>query len=388
MTIEDRVRQALAHKAQALPDPMSIGRVGSSPVLRRDETIRTPLQRRRPARAFGIGFAAALAIGLVGVIAAVNHPSLRPEGVGAPASPHSPSTPAPSPATSTTTLTTSTSTSPPELSAEFLAAVLPIDGPELYAARATVGASRSHRQFAFLADCLEEIGYSEIVDATRNLSHVYNNIDEVWRFPDLTRLADQGFDKVDGGTVEDLWFSSMGNPEKNLVGVDPATHLLSLHPEWGVSSDQRDTVVADMAGCIDRFGDSEQPPVLDQMMRTSSQWWAELDRIDTDPAIAELSDEVTACLREVDPRFADARDPQHWLTLQSGADITMDTDSTFDRDEYHRLLVEWGRGYGECVEPVVAARVELRLRARQTWVRDNFTELLDMQDQLIDALSP
>ncbi len=116
---------------------------------------------------------------------------------------------------SSTTTTAVSSASSVGLSPEFVAAVFPIDGAEYAAGQAGFSVGFARAQFDFLAACAEQLGYREIADETRNLDLYYPTTDEVWRLPNRARLREQGFDVTGSGDVQDLWFSSMGNPPKN-----------------------------------------------------------------------------------------------------------------------------------------------------------------------------
>jgi len=291
-----------------------------------------------------------------------------------------------SPSTVPASVSTTSTSVGSGLSSEFLAAVFPVDGPEYYAGRSSFQVTDARFQMDFLADCIEPLGYREIARATRELTLVYSYIDEAWRFPDLGRLRDTGFVSPAKSTVEDLWFSSMGSPPRNQVGVDPATDLLEGHPEWGVSPDLRDVVVRDMGGCVDQYLHLEKPPVFGLIARMSGDWYTTLDGLDEDPLVQGLMDGVMGCLRQVDPVFADARDPQRWLAILDGRSATMANDVNTDVEEYRRLLTDWGRGYADCVEPVVKARMPLRQTARSELVDSQYAQLLEVQIELADAL--
>jgi len=286
---------------------------------------------------------------------------------------------------STTESSTSTSSVGSGLSAEFQAAVFPVDGPEYYAGRSGFQVTDARFQMDFLADCIEPLGYREIAKATRELTLVYSYVDEAWRFPDLGRLRDTGFVSPRKSTVEDLWVSSMGSPPKGPEGHDSATILLEAHPEWGVSPDLRDVVVRDMGGCIDQYLALEKPAVFGLISRMSGDWYTTLDRLDEDPSVAGLMDGVMECLRQVDPVFADAQDPQQWLATLDGRSATITNDVNTDVDAYNQMLTEWGRGYADCVEPVVQARVPLRQAARSELVDSQYAQLLEVQTQLTEA---
>jgi len=287
---------------------------------------------------------------------------------------------------STTSVATGSTSVGSGLSSEFLQAVFPVDGPEYYAGRSGFQVTDARFQMDFLADCIEPLGYREIAKATRELTLVYSYIDEAWRFPDLARLRDTGFNDPPVSTVEDLWFSSMGSPPKNTIGVDSATDLLKRHPEWGVSPDQRDVVVRDMGSCIDQYLQLKKASVFTLIARMSGEWFTTLDGLDEEPAVQDLMGGVMACLQQVDPMFADAGDPQGWLAILDGRSATMSNDVNTDLDAYHQMLTEWGRGYADCVEPVVQARMPLRQAARSELVDSEYAQLLEVQTQLTDAL--
>ncbi len=272
------------------------------------------------------------------------------------------------------------------LSPEFVGTVFPIDAAEYAVGQTGFGVSFARVQFDFLAACADSLGYREIAEETRNLDLYYPDPGEAWRLPDLARLREKGFDSRGSGDVQDIWFSSYGNPPKNTLGPDPATIELQTNPQWGLSAEQRDVVVRDLAGCIDAFLNIDQPPVFQVVDQLSGDWLGTLDSLDQDPAIQQLIPDVMDCARRIDPAFADARDPQHWLTIETGRQATMDNDINTDWDVYHQTLIDWGRAWADCIEPVVTARLPLRTAARSERIDRDYPQLLELQDQLTHAL--
>ncbi len=145
-------------------------------------------------------------------------------------------------------------------------------------------------------------------------------------------------------------------------------------------------VVRDLAGCIDAFGQIDQPAIFDVVTRLSAEWFSTLDGLDDDPTIQALIPDVMDCARRIDPVFADARDPQHWLAIQTGRQATMDNDINTDRDLFHQTMIDWGRAWADCIEPVVTARTPIRTAARSQRIDRDYPQLLGIKDQLTQGL--
>jgi hypothetical protein len=287
-----------------------------------------------------------------------------------------------------TTLTTEGSSSPSSsigfttsstvvtgLRSEFVAWVVPIDGDEMRLAWETIGLPAMRRNLSEVADCWESNGFATFADQVRS----YDPGMLTWSgrlLPDMDTYRRIGFARINTSRIDDVLASGSDEPEHVVQYVE-------LDPEFGFRLEDVPAIQAVAKKC----NEDNQPPLFVIDSGFGREWTSILDEIDQQPEITRITDEtVMPCLRQVDPQFTDAADIDGWFALEAGAMINLDQESG-DADELNSALARWGMGFAECMEPLVQARRQPRLEARDALVDDHFTELLQLQSDIDDFLA-
>ena len=282
-----------------------------------------------------------------------------------------------SPSASDSSSTTTTSTVVSGLRSEFVAWVAPVDGDEARLGWESVSLPVWRRHYARVADCWQSSGFATFADQVRSYEPG-SGATSGRLLPDMATYRETGFVRRNLSVIPAM-----------LAG-DSAEHVASYierSPEFGFRPGDVPAIQAVAEKCNEEI----QPPTFligPPGGGYGTQWMMMLDEIDQQPDIAGLiEDTVMSCLVDVGPEFADAEDIDGWLALQFGAQINLDFDENSTREDLEAALLEWGQGFAECMEPLVEARREPRLQAREAFVDEQFTGLLQLQSDVGDFLA-
>jgi hypothetical protein len=263
------------------------------------------------------------------------------------------------------------------LRSEFLAWVVPVDGDEARLGWESVSLPVWRRHYAAVADCWGSAGFGT--------------------FAEYVRSYDPGTGATSGRLLPDIaTYRETGFVPRNLslipglLAGDTAENVASYverSPEFGFRPEDVPAIQEVAKKC----NEENQPPTFligPPGGGYGTQWMMTLDEIDQQPDIAGLiEDMVMPCLVDVAPEFADAEDIDGWFALQFGAQIILDFDENSTREDLEAALLEWGQGFAECMEPLVEARREPRLQAREVFVDEHFPGLLQLQSDVDDFLA-
>jgi hypothetical protein len=267
------------------------------------------------------------------------------------------------------------------LRSEFLAWIAPVDGDAARLGWEAYELPAWRMFWSAQADCWDQNGFGDFSDALRTVQPDYRSTSGRL-LPDMARYRDSGFWR------ESEW--TLGPKDVAYASTDESwlKDVLSLLPEgadYGVG--ETDIAAAHAVGVKCEHAGQD---FLDTVtgLTAGDQWLFRLDEVEREPEVAALiEDNVLPCLRYIDPEFEDAESIDGWLATQFGRQATLDTDPDTPRDVFEQKMIYWGQSYAACMEPLVEARREPRLAAREEWVDQKFTELLQLESDVDDFLA-
>jgi hypothetical protein len=282
---------------------------------------------------------------------------------------------------STTSAPESSSTVVSGLRSEFLALVVPLDGEEAKLGWEAYEMPAQRSFWSAQADCWDDNGFGELAEALRTVEPEFRSTSGRL-FPDMAAYRATGFWRESEWTLgpEDVAYAS--SDESWLRDV------LGLLPE-GASYGVREVDVPGahaVAAKCEHVGQQYWDAVTDLII--NEDWWFTLSKVDAEPELAELiDDEVLPCLRDIDPEFSEVDSIDRWLATQFGTQADLDTNPDTPRDVFEEKMIYWGQRFAECMESLVEARREPRLEAREAFVDEHFTELLQRQSDIDEFLA-
>jgi hypothetical protein len=262
------------------------------------------------------------------------------------------------------------------LRSEFLAWVAPVDGDEARLGWEAYELPGLRVYWSAQADCWEDNGFGEFAGNVRAFQPVMRPLSGRL-LPDMSQYRQVGFLVDDNSAADDVVASS--------TDEDSLADTLSYHTDLGLRAEDVAAIHAVGLKCIRENGGYSDTMGLPDLV---SQWLFRLGEVERQPELNAIVDgTVLPCLREMGPEFAEAETIDLWFSTQFGVQATMDTDPDTPRDVFERAMIDWGQGFAECMEPLVEARREPRLAAREEWVDEHFTELLQLQSDIDDFLA-
>jgi hypothetical protein len=256
-----------------------------------------------------------------------------------------------------------------------LAWVAPIDGDEARLGWEAYELPGWRKYYSTQADCWETKGFTEFADHVRRIEPDMLSVSGRL-LPDMARFQQVGFFRERNSPANDVLESV--SDEQGLADT------LSYDLDVGLRLEDVAAIHAVGLKCQGEDGGFfETMGLLD----VSFQWVFRLDEVDRDPVLVAITDnEVLPCLRDVGPEFSDVDSIDLWLSTQFGTQADLDTNPDTPRDVFEQAMVEWGQSYAECMEPLVEARREPRLQAREAFVDEQFTGLLQLQSDVDEFL--
>jgi hypothetical protein len=265
------------------------------------------------------------------------------------------------------------------LRSEFVAWIAPIDGDEARLGWEAFALPAARKHFAALAECWESAGFNTFAEQVRRFEPGMST-SSGRLLPDLATYRETGFRPQSLSLVDDVLAAADDSPEN-------VASYVARSPEFGFRGEDVPAIQAIARRCSDLV----QPPEFLSSIAgrgLGEQWLFRLGEIDRQEAIASLIDaEVLPCLRDVDPVFQGAESIDEWFALQFGEQINLDVSGGLTLEELEGVLTEWGQGFARCMEPLVEARRGPRLEARDEWIDQRFTELLQLQSDVDEFLA-
>lgn len=284
------------------------------------------------------------------------------------------------------------------LTPEFLGWVAPIDRSDLEAGEAVFGVSRFQAYLDANAGCLRDQGYRALAGVLTSkpvpVPAESPFDDEGTLLINLRGIRENGFLPPSGVDIqmEAVMFLQMIGPidpdepvqvaaMSEVVAAEFERHFSQFEVDWGVSAEAIPDLVAVQSRCA---ANTDQTSVVDpnreSVRLVQSAWIDTLRGIDELPEVAAEIETAVACLRSVDPAFAEVDSLDGWSqvvgTMLAGADASSPSGFT-DR------FSAWGVAYADCVESVVAVRRSPRLEARDAMVQGELAVLLELQRLLV-----
>ena len=285
----------------------------------------------------------------------------------------SPATVTTSAGPSSTTITTMAGLGP-----EFLFWVAPVDFEESRVGWEAFGLPDQEPKFLAMANCWEENGYGEFAGHLKEEATPAPGGAGVVLLTPMRRLREVGFtDERDSG----VRFIPESAGPRGIPG--DLESVLKYGPDVGLRMD-------DAAG-IRNVGEMCWPdgwittPWMGIPEDVELQWITRIAELDQEPELAAvIGDTVTPCLRAIDPFFEDALDPDDWLSRAQYAPKDLQDVEGYASEMWampEETLLAWGRAFAECMAPLEEARRPLRLAAREAWVEEYHSVLIDFQAQ-------
>lgn len=273
---------------------------------------------------------------------------------------------------SSTSLSPETSTAlGSELRSEFVSWVAPIDLDELRVGWEAMVLPDRLVRFPAMADCWEANGFDQFARNVREYAAVMIPDGEDL-YPDMGRLKESGFSDVPSFWVDLLLVAS--RPEALPGSLESS--LAHAPPDWGLRLEDQALIREVGAKCYQDGG------ILTPTMgipETAAQWVTTVAALDQEPEMAALIDEtVVPCLRGISPEFSNENFGT-WLGVAFWAPTGPDSEDAEMWAMPEETLVKWGQGFAECMEPLVDARREPRLAAREAWIDEWYDELVEFQ---------
>ena len=283
--------------------------------------------------------------------------------------------------TSPTSVSTTSTTSVSGLRTEFLAWVAPVGGDEARLGWEAYELPGWRVYWSERADCWEENGFGEFAGHMREYQPDYRSASKQL-LPDINEYREVGFFNQQEWTVgvEDVEASSADE-------ADLADTLTYLSDETDIGIRKEDVAAISAIGlkCRDVGGEFLETMTL---LPLSFQWQFRLGEIDREPEVAALIEgTVMPCLRGIGPEFDEAEDIHTWLATLTGATINLHYTPDRSDAEFQAALTEWGQSYAACIEPLAEMRRQPRLEAREDFVDEHFTELLQLQSDIDEFLA-
>jgi hypothetical protein len=278
--------------------------------------------------------------------------------------------------TTSTPSSTTSSTQVAGLRSEFIAWVAPIDGDEARLGWEAYELPGWRIFFSTQADCWRDNGFGEFADQVRAIQPDMLSLSGRL-LPDMSRYRQVGFWRERNSPANNV-LESAGDEED-------LTDTLSYDVDVALRPEDVAAIHAVGVKCQGEDGGFYETMGL---LAQSSQWLFQLDDVDRLPELDALIEaDVLPCLRDIGPEFSYVDSIDLWLSTQFGRQATLDTDPDTPRDVFEEKMVYWGQSYAACMEPLVEARREPRLEARDAFVDEKFTELLQLQSDVDDFLA-
>lgn len=266
------------------------------------------------------------------------------------------------------------------LSDEFLAYAFPINSDDLELGRAAYERSSQIAWFLSIADCAEVSGYRTLA-ADLRVNSVQPAPQEAWLFPDQSLLASRGFapDPRDTSGPDDLISSLDGQGG----AINAIRDLLQRHPDWEIPVEDAEAIDDVLYPCMmaasDQVFGSEEETVVAEMR---ADWYLTLFEADMSPALASEAEATFACIRGIGEVFSEVESANEFAAAQSAGQIELTESEGADPDAATETLQRWGQEYAGCVEPLMAARRDVRVELRDREVQENLAQLLELQTQV------
>lgn len=261
------------------------------------------------------------------------------------------------------------------LRSEFLAWIVPVDGDEARLGWEAYVLPGERIFFSTQAVCWEENGFGEFAEQVRAIQPDMLSLSGRL-LPDMSRYRQVGFWRDRNSPANDV-LESAGD-EEGLADT------LSYELDVALQPGDVAAIHAVAVKCQREDGGFYEAMGL---LPQSFQWLFRLEEVDREPELAALiEDDVLPCLQAIGPEFSEVDSIDLWLSTQFGVQADLDTNPDTPRDVLKQAMIDWGQGFAACMEPLVGARRQPRLVAREEWVDEHFTELLQLQSDIDDFL--
>jgi len=271
------------------------------------------------------------------------------------------------------------------VSADVLGLIYPLDGMEYSAAWRRIQLPIYRESTATMAECVADQGYEELgrrlADAEPGLYHLAGH-----RLTDLADLRSQGLDFIEPSPAADvLLVSPVGSafdPLDDPVHFDLMIEVLREHPELGVAptvAEARKLRDAYVGKCLPQTQPSEREL---QILPLQSAWWTVIDEVDTQ--IGWAFEDFLECMRGTVLGAGGLRSAEDtWAEIDA---FVLDRLAILETDRERALadLLEAGREYADCFEPVVEERRKLLAGKRAPLVEENLDALIALQEWFDD----
>lgn len=272
------------------------------------------------------------------------------------------------------------------VSAELLGLIYPLDGTVYRAAWTKTHLPIFREATSTMAECIADQGYEVLGELLMTAEPDFYNL-AGHRLRDLDALRSQGLPFIEPAPAADVLLVSPIGSIYDPVDDDPAVfdlmiEILREHPELGVAptvAAAKRLTDAYVGVCLPQTQPSETEL---QILPMQSAWWSVIDEVDVQ--ISWAFEDYLECMRGTVFGTGGLRSVEE-VRAEIDA-FTLDRLEILETDRERALaeLLEAGREYADCFEPVVEERRKLLAGKRDTLVEENLDSLIALQEWFDD----